>query len=251
MPVLAPWSAATDSRPLQPAFGVGEKLTYAVKWGPLRAGTAVMWVREIVDVRGRPCYHITSEAQSNAFFSLFYRVDDEVETWVDVETLVPLKHEKHLREGTYYQDEVIEFDHAARTATYSDGERVQFAPGVQDILSALYYVRSLKFPPKGPIFVENQTNKKNYRLEVKPLRHEWVNAPAGTFDCTVIEPYLKTTGLFKQKGRLWIWLSNDENRLPTKMKSQIKVGSITAVLEEVSLGSAPAEARLGQEGGAR
>jgi len=225
---------ADDSLP-EPVFAVGEVLTYAVKWGPVRAGTARMAVEGIVDVDSRPCYHIVSEVRSNALFSLFYPVEDRVETWIDVERLVPLRHEKHLREGTCRQDEIMVFDHDAGRARYADGEWVTFEPGVQDILSALYYVRCLKFPQKGPIFVENQTNKKNYRLEVRAVREETVSTPVGDYVCTVIEPILKTTGLFKQEGRLWIWLAHDAGRLPVRMRSKIKVGAITAILEEISL----------------
>ncbi|MCK4546888.1 MAG: DUF3108 domain-containing protein [Candidatus Eisenbacteria sp.] len=227
----APVTLAADPAPV---FRVGETLTYALKWGPVRAGTAVMAVRDTVRVDGRACFHVVSEAWSNAFFSVFYPVEDRVETWIDVERLVPLRHEKHLSEGTYHQDETIVFDHGRGMAQYSDGEWVEFRPGVQDILSALYFVRSLKFSQKGPILIENQTNRKNYTLEVRVLQEEWVTTPSGRYHCTVIEPFLKATGLFRQEGRLWIWLTNDEHRIPVKMKSKIKVGSITALLESVS-----------------
>jgi hypothetical protein len=225
------------------AFGVGEVLTYAVKWGPVRAGTAVMAVKEIVVLDGRPCYHIVSEVRSNGVFTLFYPVEDRVETWIDVERLVPLKHEKHLREGTYVQDETVVFDHAVGRARYADGEWADFEPGVQDILSALYYVRSLKLPQEGSIFIENQTNKKNFRIEVRVLREEELTTPVGGYDCSVIEPFLKTTGLFKQEGRLWIWLAEGAARLPVQMKSKIKVGSITAILESVRPGLPAGELR--------
>jgi hypothetical protein len=222
------------------AFALGESLTYAVKWGPVRAGTAVMSVRDTVGVESRTCYHIVSEAESNSLFSVFYPVEDRIETWMDVEKLVPLRHVKRLREGTYAQDESMRFDHERGMAQYSDGEWVAFAPGVQDFLSALYYVRCLDLSRGGPIYVENQTNKKNYRLEVRTLGQERIDTPAGSYDCTLIEPVLPTTALFKQEGRLWIWLSNDARHLPVMMKSRIKVGSITAVLEEVVPGRSPA-----------
>jgi hypothetical protein len=225
-------AAGGESEP-EPGYRVGETLRYVLKWGPVSAGSAVMTVKEIVEVQSRPCYHIVSEARSNSFFSLFYPVEDRVQTWVDVDRLVPLMHEKSLSEGTYRHHERMTFDHERGMAQYSDGEWIEFEPGVQDILSALYFVRTLKFPQKGSIFVQNQTNKKNYRLEVKPLREEWVKTPSGRYHCTVIEPVLETTGLFKQEGRLWIWLTNDERRVPVKMKSKIKVGSITALLEDV------------------
>ena len=77
------------------------------------------------------------------------------------------------------------------------------------------------------------SGKKKYRLKVTCLRLETVEVPAGKFDCILVEPMLKEDGLFKAKGKLWIWLTRDIRQIPVKMQSKIPVGSIKAELTGV------------------
>jgi hypothetical protein len=73
-------------------------------------------------------------------------------------------------------------------------------------------------------------------MEVRVLGRQKVKTPAGTFSCVAIEPVLKAGGIFKNKGRLVIWLTDDERRMPVLMKSKVAVGSISVVLQEVKPG---------------
>jgi len=59
--------------------------------------------------------------------------------------------------------------------------------------------------------------------------------PAGTFDCIVVEPALKFEGLFQQKGKVTIWLTDDEHRVPVLIKTQIVIGTIDIVLREAKI----------------
>jgi hypothetical protein len=79
-------------------------------------------------------------------------------------------------------------------------------------------------------------------IVVKVIGKEKVTVPAGTFDCFVIEPIMEAGGLFKNSGKLTIWITDDNRRIPVLMKSKIPVGSIDAVLQEFRPGGS-AEAR--------
>ena len=48
-----------------------------------------------------------------------------------------------------------------------------------------------------------------------------------------LEPILKEEGVFKQKGSLRIWLTDDERKIPVQMKSKVLVGHITAELTKI------------------
>ncbi len=52
----------------------------------------------------------------------------------------------------------------------------------------------------------------------------------------MVEPLLKAGGIFKNKGRLVIWLTDDARRLPVLMKSKVAIGSVKVVLQEVKTG---------------
>jgi hypothetical protein len=69
-------------------------------------------------------------------------------------------------------------------------------------------------------------------MEVRVLGRETIKTPAGKFNCVVIEPLLKAGGIFKNNGRLVIWLTDDERRMPVLMKSKVAIGSVKVVLQE-------------------
>jgi len=217
------------------SFGVGEKLEFQISYGPIVAGSAVMEVKEITSYNNHRCFRLVSTAKSNKFFSLFFKVDDRVESLVDVYGLFSLHFEKHLREGKYRADRYVDFDQSQHLA-FADGDTIPVKEYVQDALSSLYFVRTLNLQVGNSVFVENHSDKKNYSLEVRVLRREKVRVPAGEFDCLVIEPMMQASGIFKHEGKLTVWLSDDQFRIPVLMKSKVAVGSIASKLKSYTLG---------------
>lgn len=219
-----------------PPFGVGERLTFDVKYGFISAGTAVMAIPEFVEEQGYLCYHIVSLAVSNRFFAVFFPVRDLAESCLDVRELVSRRFEKHLREGDFRADDVAILDHDRHLAVYpKDGRVVEIPQMAQDILSSLYYVRTVPLEVGSSVFIENHADRKNYPLEIRVLRKESVSVPAGRFDCVVVEPLMQATGIFKHQGRLTIYMTDDERRIPVMMRSKVMIGSISAVLTKAVL----------------
>jgi hypothetical protein len=221
-------------------FAPGEELNFAVKYGMVRAGDARLAVEGLEMINGEPTYHLVSTARSSRFFSTFFEVRDRVESVWSIERQVPLRFEKHIREGSYRKDVSVHFDHDVGEAVYDNGDRMEIPPRSQDVLSAFYFVRSRKtLTPGDTISVPNHSDKKNYPLMVKVVRKETIKVPAGMFSCVVVEPLLKTAGLFKQEGGLTIWLTDDARRMPVLMKGRVAVGSIVAELESFRMGRPP------------
>jgi len=211
-------------------FGAGEKLVFSVQYGLITAGEATLEVRNIATIGGRPCYRIVSDARTNDFFSKFYQVRDRYESCMDTTELYTLRYEKHVREGKFKRDETVDFDQTAHRAKYKD-KSVPIPPRTQDVLSALYYVRTLPLEVGQSISIANHTDKKNYPLLVKVHGREHIKVDAGEFDCLVVEPILRGPGVFTQKGRLTVWLTDDERRMPVLMKSKVVIGHVAAVLK--------------------
>ncbi|MBD3334546.1 MAG: DUF3108 domain-containing protein [Candidatus Eisenbacteria bacterium] len=212
----------------------GEKLVFSVRFGPLRAGEATLEIREIVQHSKGPAYRLVSKAQSNSFVSSFYRVDDHVESLMDVNFLFSRYFEKHLREGQYRADRTVIMDQENHLAVYvEDSLTVEMPPRAHDILTAFYYVRTMALEVGDTLRLDSHVDHKNYPIEVFVHKRETVEVPAGTFRCFMIEPRVVEGALFKQKGKLWIWLTDDPRRIPVLMKSEIPVGSIDAVLVDV------------------
>jgi len=220
--------------PKRVPFGEGERLVFAIQYGLIYAGDATLEVRNIAVIDSIKTYHIISTARTNEAFDLVYRVRDRVESFMDYENLFSVRFEKHLREGRYRKDESVTFDQKNHFAVYRD-RKIKIAPNTQDFLSALYYVRTLDLKVGEAIAMANHTAGKNYPIYVKVLRKEKVSVPAGDFDCIVIEPVLQTSSIFEQRGRLTIWLTDDNLKMPVLMRSKVIVGAFEAVLKEYTL----------------
>ena len=181
-------------------------------------------------VDGHHCYKMVTTAKSNSVVSTFFKVRDRVESFMDVGGLYSRRFEKHLREGKYIKDEVVHLDQCARLAFYADGDTTEIRPGTQDALSSLYFVRTLDLEVGRLLAFPNHSGKKNYPMRVRVLGREKVKTPAGKFNCVVVEPRMKSEGIFKHRGRLTVWLTDDDKKMPVKMKSSVTIGSITAEL---------------------
>jgi len=217
------------------AFGVGEKLRFDIGYGFINAGYAIMEVADLVEYNGRPCYQVVSSAFSNKFFSSFFRVEDRVESIIDAVGIFSWHFEKHLQEGSYRSDRICEFDQVNHSVIYQDST-YEVAPYVQDALSIMYFARTQELKVGETIYMNNFTDGKNYPLAVKVHRRETIKVKAGKFRCLVVEPFLKTSGIFKHEGKLTVWLTDDRLKLPVLMKSKVLVGSISAELTEYDLG---------------
>jgi hypothetical protein len=217
------------------AFGVGERLIFEISYGPIKAGTAVMEVKEVVPLNDRDCYHVISTARSNRFFSSFFKVEDRVESFFDARGLFTWRFEQHLREGEYRADRFAHYDQLAHTVTTNRGT-MDIPPYVQDVLSTLYYVRTQHLEVGQVLYVTNHSGRKIYPLAVRVHRRELVKVPSGTFDCFVVEPMLKAGGLFKHEGRIWVWLTADQKKMPVLMKTKVIIGTIDAKLKSYKLG---------------
>jgi hypothetical protein len=220
------WTRKIDN----PAINLGERLEFSVRYGRISAGTAVMEISDTTTYDSHLCYRVVSTASSNDFVSVFYKVRDTVETYIDIPGIFPRKFRKHLREGNYQMDRITTFDQRRHLAI-TGNDTVPTYAFVQDPLSSLYYIRTQKLIPGKDVMIDNHTDKKNYLLKVIVYRKERIEVPAGTFDCVVIEPVMRAEGIFKAKGRIWIWLTDDEYKMPVMMKSEVYfLGSVSAQL---------------------
>jgi hypothetical protein len=225
------------------AFQIGEKLTFKVRYGFVRAGTATMSVLKEMELNGRPVYQIQTTAESVSPFSWVYKVDDIVNSFMDKQGLFSWRFEKKLREGSYKIDLLVDYlpeDSLAKihTIRYKDEIEekhydVKVPPFAMDVLASFYYIRTKPLRIGDIVSMVNHDNKKVYDLEIHVYMREEIDTAAGTFRCLRIEPLLKGEGIFKQKGRLLVWVTDDEYKIPVQMTSEVAVGHITTELEKI------------------
>lgn len=223
-------------------FGIGERIDYRVKFGPLKVGTAFMEVVGIDTVAGFPTYHLRSVMQGSV---PFYKLDDKQESWLDTSLLASRRYRQDTRQGSYERLREYDFDLQNGVLRDSEGNTDSIPSSALDDASFVYFVRSV------PLVVGETYEWNNYfRHDRNPvilqvLRRERVKVPGGEFETIVVRPIIKTKGIFSEGGEAEIYITDDEHRMPVKLVSKLKVGTITLELTEYTVGNRLTAAMLG------
>jgi hypothetical protein len=256
--------STTPGVEIDQVFRDGERLVFDVTWMGIKAGQATLEARGVVRMQGQPAYHLVTTAQSAPFISAFYRVDDRSDSYLAASPYRSLRFDKQLREGNYRHNSQALFDHGGKRVTFryldfspvpkgitslEEAEKhtkyvtqeFPLGPNALDELSVLYYVRTLPLIEGRTVFATVFASRKNWELEVKALRRETLDTILGRRETLVVEPLLKFEGIFQQKGRVIVWLTNDAERIPVLMKSEIKIGSFVSTLTQREAGIALVE----------
>jgi hypothetical protein len=184
-------------------------------------------------------WHLSTNARTYSFFDKFFKVRDRVESWWSKADMLPFKFTKNLEEGRYRQHRVHIYNQKEGKTTYQkwsfrsnhfENKVMDMPQNSQDILSAFYYVRHQKLVPGQSVFVNITADGRNMFTEVAVHRKETVDSIFGKVECLVIEPKLAGEAVFKQTGRILIWLTNDSYKIPVKLESKVSFGSFTATL---------------------
>lgn len=216
------------------ALNIPEKLLYDLTWTGIKAGSATQEIIEEQDT-----VRIVSIARSADWISTFFPVEDRVESILTKATPPLLGNSRNYRiktrEGNHRKDKEIIFDHAKRKALYIDhlgkGKvEVAIKDNTHDIYSSFYYVRTLPLEVGKSVFVSVLDNNELWDVEVQVLKKEKLRTILGEVNTILIKPLIKSEGIFERKGEIFIWLTDDERRIPVKMKTKVMIGSITATL---------------------
>lgn len=217
-------------------WSLGERLTYDVRFGFIKAGTAEMTLRGIELVRGRPVWHGRFTVRGGY---LALRVDDVLETWMDAVTLSSLRFEQDFKEIGRERRRLYEI--FPERQVYQQAGKPE-RPSVADPLddgSFLYFIRTVPLEVGQTYEFNRYFIPDRNPVRIRVLRQERVQVPAGTFDCIVLQPIIKTKGIFSENGQAEIWLTADDRRIMVQMKSKLPFGSLNLYLRSASVPLAP------------
>lgn len=215
----------------QNSVRAGESFLFDINWGVINAGQATLETRQTPK---KNIWEIRSRAWCNSFFQTFYPVSDTVLSVIDAKGIYPLRFEKKLNEGNFKDHHLSFFDQEKKMAWLQDS-LVSLNSITHDILSAFTYIRTRDLEVGKTFTLAAVSGKKKYDLKVYCHRKEAIEVGAGKFNTIVVEPKVTGVGLFKAKGKLLIWLTDDSYHMPVKMSSKIPVGSISAELVKYTL----------------
>jgi hypothetical protein len=230
---------ATAATPVDQLFVKGETLDYTLTWLGISGGAARFTIGLAPGAPDR--FRITSVAQSSSGFARIFRVRDEIQSFVDRELFTTIGYEKHLNERGKKKDDTTVVDHkkgvAIRRRSGKPDQEVPVDGPVFDPLSLIYHFRRLALHPGDHVHFMVVADGKLYAVDADVTQREKLTTPAGTFNTVTVEPQMSAGGLFRDEdSRLTIWYSEDERHLPLRIRSDAKIGSITANLQNVRAG---------------
>jgi hypothetical protein len=237
-PVAAPARAGRSPVP----FGPGERARYEVRLGPAVVGRGSIELSGVEVVRGRAAYRTSFRVRGGV---PFYRVDDRLESWIDVETLASLRHVQASREGRRSRARRYEiypergvYTERVPTAGADTAAGPEPAPERPTVARPLDEGAFVQFVRTVPLVVgERHTFHDYFKPDRNPvtvdvLRRERVAVPAGSFDAVVIRPAFRTKGIFAESGGTEVWLSDDARRVVVRVRTHLPFGTLTLALTE-------------------
>jgi len=209
----------------------GEEITYTIFYsfaGAYVNAGSTTFTNKLEKFNGRTVYHVTGLGGSNTKYDWIYKVRDRYESYIDTQTMQPLKFMRDVQEGSTKKNETVSFNQSNNTAVTATGT-YKIPNCVQDVLSTIYYARNIDFEKykKGDkipfqMFLENQV----YDLYIRYLGKEDVKTKYGKFNAIKFKVLLIPGTIFKGGEDMVVWVSDDQNHIPVRIESQILIGSI-------------------------
>lgn len=209
-------------------FGVGERADYSVKYGPFSVGSGVMEVGAMDTVRGRETWHTIFRVRGGV---PGFRVNDLMESWMDVYTLASLRHRQELSEGSRERERSFEIFPDRGVFIENGKPPAETVALPLDDGSFLYFIRTMPLEVGKEYSFDRYFRPDRNPVRIQVLRRERVRVPAGEFDAVVVRPIIKARGVFSENGRAEVWLTDDDRRIMVQMKSQLKFGSLNLYLK--------------------
>jgi hypothetical protein len=222
------------------AYSIGEFLKYKVHYGILNAGYATIEVKE-ARLNDQSVYHVIGKGYSIGMTKFFFNVQDVYESYIDKHTRNPYRFVRKINEGGYTKNQEGFFDQKSNKITVKDYKHntektFGFSKNTQDILSSFYYLRN--YPNINKIksgesviidmFFDNETTK----FKLKFIGREDITTKFGIVSTMIFKPLVQSGRVFKEEESLTIWISDDYNKIPVRVKASLLVGSLKADLED-------------------
>ena len=219
------------------AFKAGEQITYKLKYGIFSAAEAVVKVENTpLKFNGHPALHINANAKTSGTFNLLFKVRNEYHSYIDPVTLLPYYYSENRQESKYKHSDRVTFDRDKNVITADKGN-FPFKGNVFDFLSCYYFARNvdvtgLKIGEKLELryFLEDGIHS----LIITYMGKEQVKCDLGTFNCLKFNPTIIPGRIFKKNSKLYLWITDDKNRIPIKAHVELIVGSLVMDLSQAS-----------------
>ncbi len=221
------------------AFGVGEWFKFRIHYGIVNAGYATLEIKEDTK-NSKKVFHAIGRGYTTGMTKLFFKVDDDYESFFDKETGNPYQFIRKIDEGGYTKNQEGFFNQASDKILVKDYKNkteksFEVPENVQDILSTFYYLRNHpnidKLKTGESIAIDMFFDDETTKFKLKYIGKEDLKTKFGTIPTMIFRPYVQAGRVFKEQESLTVWISDDDNKMPIRIKASLAVGSIKADLD--------------------
>jgi hypothetical protein len=209
---------------------------YAAVWRIFNAGTATLRMEQAGQEN-----RVLGTANAVSAAALLYHVQDSYESFFDPATFCSHSTSRHIEEGLRRVEADITFDYmrgksilAQKNLKKKENKHEEhgIAGCVTDVLSAIYYVSSLPLQPGRTYTFPLNDGGETVTVNLHAEAREQIKTPAGTFNTIRVQPEA-ASGLLKDKGKIWIWYSDDAARVPVQARAHLYWGTLTFTLQRI------------------
>jgi Protein of unknown function (DUF3108) len=214
----------------------GQTLVYGAEWRVFHAGIVTLRIE-----RAGQEARVLGTADAIGSVAVLYHGHDTFESFLDPSTFCSRNITKHTEEGLRRVDTSITFDyeHHRAVTEQKNLKKNEFRheehaiPGcVTDVISAIYYASSLPLQPGKTISFPMNDGGNTIAVDLHVEAREQIKTPAGTFNTIRVHPE-NSSPLLKQKGRIWVWYTDDAAHIPVQMRGHLFWGTVTLTLQRI------------------
>ncbi len=234
--IIVTFCGDTFSQPCRNSFIPGEKLKFIIYYGIIDAGIVEAELN-FTEYANFNAYHGKMLARTVGLADKLYKVRDEYQSYFNPQTLLPYKSVRDISEGRYKKYHVDTFDHGNGKVTTLKGEEFPIPPEARDMVSVFFYIRNIDFRDlnEGDIIkIVTFFDDEIFPFDMRYRGIEDIKTRMGTFNCIKLVPFVEPGRIFNNEDDMTIWLSNDPNRVPVRVRFDLKVGSMKCDLIEYS-----------------
>lgn len=222
------------------AFGTGEFFKFRIHYGIVNAGYATLEIKEAT-INNKKVHHAVGKGYTTGMSKFFFKVEDLYESYFDKETGSPYRYIRKIDEGGYTKNQEGFFNQAENRVLVKDYKRksektIITTDNVQDIISSFYYLRNHpnidKLKSGEAITIDMFFDDEITKFKLKYIGRQDITTKFGTVSTMVFKPMVQTGRVFKEKESVTLWITDDDNKVPIRIKADLAVGSLKADLDE-------------------
>jgi len=221
------------------AYTTGEWFKMRIHYGLVTAGYATLEIKEATK-NNKKVHHVVGKGWTTGMTKLFFKVEDNYESYFDKETGKPYQFVRKINEGGYTKNQEGFFNQVNNTVLVKDYKHktettATIPEEVQDIVSSFYYLRNHpkidKLKNGESIAIDMFFDGETTKFKLKFLGREDISTKFGHVSCMIFRPYVQAGRVFKEEESLTVWISDDDNKIPIRVKASLAVGSLKADID--------------------